>query len=302
MRSRQQPSQPETFADNRNTIEKSIFSSNPRQDNFPKPPSGLTSLGLPTTSRRLPQPTNHISRSPSPTRSRIPVPVDRKDESIFSNDARRIESDELATSPTHRRNSSSAASRSSRSAIGLGISGEDPPRFDSSNDNPSRLIPKRRPSTVLDASQAPPLPQLPPRPNIRRAPSSYKASDENLERHIDKLLKRLPTRIHFKRDIAGSPQPDLSSKPITDVGFSQESHIPSLILAPAYQQEQRASNLNSNSGIRIFELLQPGRQDPIRLYVRLVGERGERVVVRVGGGWADLGEVHPSLLHHTTRS
>lgn len=42
-----------------------------------------------------------------------------------------------------------------------------------------------------------------------------------------------------------------------------------------------------------------GKTPPIKLFVRSVGEDGERVMVRVGGGWADLGEyLREYVVHH----
>ncbi|KAI9740212.1 MAG: hypothetical protein M1834_004790 [Cirrosporium novae-zelandiae] len=77
---------------------------------------------------------------------------------------------------------------------------------------------------------------------------------------------------------------------------------PTLTLAPAFN---RKSSMRSggDQNIKLYHLQQPGREAPIKLFIRLVGEEGERVMVRVGGGWADLGEyLHEYAIHHGHRS
>ncbi|KAF2460224.1 hypothetical protein BDY21DRAFT_361217 [Lineolata rhizophorae] len=62
-----------------------------------------------------------------------------------------------------------------------------------------------------------------------------------------------------------------------------------------------SSGSGSDSDIKLYHLSQPGRADPIKLFVRRVGEHGERVMVRVGGGWADLGEFLRQYVEHHGR-
>ncbi len=53
----------------------------------------------------------------------------------------------------------------------------------------------------------------------------------------------------------------------------------------------------------MYHLSRSDGQAPIRLLIRCVGENGERVMVRVGGGWADLGEyLKEYASHHGRRS
>ena len=58
--------------------------------------------------------------------------------------------------------------------------------------------------------------------------------------------------------------------------------------------------------MKVYHLVrngQPRDTPPTKLHVRLVGENGERVMVRVGGGWADLAEyLREYSLHHGTRA
>jgi len=57
----------------------------------------------------------------------------------------------------------------------------------------------------------------------------------------------------------------------------------------------------SDQAIKLYHLTQPGVDKPIKLFVRRVGENGERVMVRVGGGWADLGEYLRQYVEHHGR-
>jgi hypothetical protein len=53
--------------------------------------------------------------------------------------------------------------------------------------------------------------------------------------------------------------------------------------------------------IKLYHLTQPGTDKPIKLFIRRVGENGERVMVRVGGGWSDLGEYLRQYAEHHGR-
>jgi hypothetical protein len=56
-----------------------------------------------------------------------------------------------------------------------------------------------------------------------------------------------------------------------------------------------------NPEIKLYHLSRSTGEAPIKLFVRLVGEHGERVMVRVGGGWADLGEYLKEYASHHGR-
>lgn len=59
----------------------------------------------------------------------------------------------------------------------------------------------------------------------------------------------------------------------------------------------------SNRDIKVYHLSRANGEAPIKLFIRCVGEHGERVMVRVGGGWADLGEyLKEYAIHHGRRS
>jgi len=75
-----------------------------------------------------------------------------------------------------------------------------------------------------------------------------------------------------------------------------------MTLAPA-QPKNYQTRIGGDPEIKLYHLHQAGRDAPIKLFVRLVGEAGERVMVRIGGGWADLGEyLKEYASHHGKRS
>ncbi|EGE07449.1 GAS2 domain-containing protein [Trichophyton equinum CBS 127.97] len=75
---------------------------------------------------------------------------------------------------------------------------------------------------------------------------------------------------------------------------------PSLTLTPAPRPRRR--NNPGPDEVRLYHLHRGGKAAPVKLFVRLVGETGERVMVRVGGGWADLGEyLREYAMHHGRR-
>ena len=76
-----------------------------------------------------------------------------------------------------------------------------------------------------------------------------------------------------------------------------------MTLAPAQPKGSRSKSSNGDPEIKLYHLHQSGKDVPIKLFVRLVGEAGERVMVRIGGGWADLGEyLKEYASHHGKRS
>jgi hypothetical protein len=84
---------------------------------------------------------------------------------------------------------------------------------------------------------------------------------------------------------------------------------PELTLSPAKQDSGSANGPSSrksastlqNNDIKLYHLTQPGKEQPQKLFIRRVGENGERVMVRVGGGWADLGEYLRQYAEHHGR-
>ncbi|MCJ1277027.1 hypothetical protein MMC21_004836 [Puttea exsequens] len=132
-------------------------------------------------------------------------------------------------------------------------------------------------------------------------PSSGKSIDDRLQ---DRISSILPTNIRLtKSTVVEAPETASASNfgvsktpgsrvPSSTLHKSQTFSPPTLTLAPAESQLKSLSTKSSNGEpeTKLYHLHQPGKEVPIKLFVRLVGEGGERVMVRIGGGWADLGE------------
>ncbi|KAI0011165.1 hypothetical protein F4779DRAFT_245206 [Xylariaceae sp. FL0662B] len=150
---------------------------------------------------------------------------------------------------------------------------------------------------------------------------STTSEDEHLQQQISELLESIPAKIRLTKaskinlnppDFQLPPRPksraseptrrsgsSLSSRAGTPGTYSR-SGTPSFMLAPA--REHRAKSKTSQD-IRVYHLSRSTGEPPIKLFIRCVGEHGERVMVRVGGGWADLGEyLRDYAIHHSRRS
>ncbi|KAL9629821.1 MAG: hypothetical protein Q9164_006709 [Protoblastenia rupestris] len=134
---------------------------------------------------------------------------------------------------------------------------------------------------------------------------------DKLEARISSILTHIPADILLQpSDATTHPLPNRPrniSNPKTPLRRSLTPKIlrskssnpsPSQSLAPD-------PKTTSSTEIKLYHLHDSSSQDsaPVKLYVRLVGEAGERVMVRVGGGWADLGEyLRDYAQHHGKRS
>ncbi|KFY86769.1 hypothetical protein V500_07400 [Pseudogymnoascus sp. VKM F-4518 (FW-2643)] len=142
--------------------------------------------------------------------------------------------------------------------------------------------------------------------------SPAKISDDQLQQQISEILGSIPARIELsnapippqkspmkpKHTIRKRPsRPSLSPAPRPSYS---RAPTPSFTLAPAKSRLSRPRQQN-NSDIQLYHLMRSTGDPPIKLFVRLVGERGERVMVRVGGGWADLGEYLKEYSSHHGR-
>ncbi|PKY06783.1 hypothetical protein P168DRAFT_265477 [Aspergillus campestris IBT 28561] len=137
---------------------------------------------------------------------------------------------------------------------------------------------------------------------------------DHLDEKISSILTTIPTRIRLMsseehpndgrsvssslplkarerfRSVSPSGTPSRSSTP-----------APSLMLTPAMPR-RRLSHAPEEGSVKLYHLHQNGKSAPTKLFVRAVGESGERVMVRVGGGWADLGEyLREYAIHHGRR-
>ena len=141
-----------------------------------------------------------------------------------------------------------------------------------------------------------------------------KSTEDQLEERISSILTNIPARIRLTsgpgidsvevqrpRVASGSKKSDVMSPPMPLI--RAQSSMPSLTLSPADSKASPSRPQSGESEIKLYHLHQPGKDVPTKLFVRLVGENGERVMVRVGGGWADLGEyLKEYASHHGRRS
>ncbi|KAI4199818.1 MAG: hypothetical protein LQ350_004348 [Teloschistes chrysophthalmus] len=155
--------------------------------------------------------------------------------------------------------------------------------------------------------------RLPATPKANRTPmaSPSKSMDEQLEARISSILTDIPVDIRLSQGLgAGTPRSPAKSTanamkktPPARLGRSQTA-VPSpntMMLTPVDQKGPRARN--GDSEVKVYHLHQSGQGPPIKLFVRLVGENGERVMVRIGGGWADLAEyLKEYAIHHGRRT
>lgn len=139
------------------------------------------------------------------------------------------------------------------------------------------------------------------------------SGDDHLRQQISSILENLPAKIHLSSQpstLSHLNPPDLQlpyskSKTPTEkparsrTSMSSRSSTPAFMLAPVPKSRQQ----RGNQDIKMYHLSRANGEAPIKLFIRCVGERGERVMVRVGGGWADLGEyLKEYALHHGRRS
>lgn len=139
-----------------------------------------------------------------------------------------------------------------------------------------------------------------------------KSSEDQLEARISSILTEIPGHIRLK----SGPEPDAPDVLPSSAYLHQKKHnsqspaarlkrpqisAPSspLTLTPAHSKRSRSST--GDPEIKLYHLHQSGKDVPVKLFVRLVGEGGERVMVRIGGGWADLGEYLKEYASHHGR-
>jgi hypothetical protein len=139
----------------------------------------------------------------------------------------------------------------------------------------------------------------------KSSPSANKLppSEETLEAKIKDILINLPTRIRLTSDSDSSRTPAHQS---SSDSTRSSTPAPTLTLSPARPDRSSRRYNAGNSEVKVYHLIrsgQPRDAPPTKLHVRLVGENGERVMVRVGGGWADLAEyLREYSLHHGKRT
>lgn len=139
--------------------------------------------------------------------------------------------------------------------------------------------------------------------------------EQHLRQQISNIISSIPAKIKLSseptKEINLNP-PDLqlprlkkksSKEPFrrNASGLSSRTVTPSFTLSPAKTTRPRQSR--GQQEIKVYHLSRSTGEAPIKLFIRCVGENGERVMVRVGGGWADLSEyLKEYATHHGRRS
>ncbi|EKG10997.1 hypothetical protein MPH_12000 [Macrophomina phaseolina MS6] len=131
---------------------------------------------------------------------------------------------------------------------------------------------------------------------------------------LEQQIRRLITSVHApirltSGDAEASPVESNSrrtvsgSRPPSSLRVSRKTSAQSITMSPVKLEHDRAQRhaRYGDSDIKLYHLTQPGQAKPIKLFVRRVGENGERLMVRVGGGWADLGEYLRQYADHHAR-
>lgn len=147
--------------------------------------------------------------------------------------------------------------------------------------------------------------------------SDANGENDHMQRQISAILNNLPAKINLSSQpkfMSHLNPPDLQlphlkpkptaatssrSKSTMSSRASSRGPTPAFMLAPV----PRSRNQRGNHDIKMYHLSRANGEAPIKLFIRCVGEHGERVMVRVGGGWADLGEyLKEYAIHHGRRS
>ncbi|MCJ1460185.1 hypothetical protein MMC28_010564 [Mycoblastus sanguinarius] len=175
----------------------------------------------------------------------------------------------------------------------------------------STPVKMRRTQTAEPYSDKTNEPIMPSRMPVRVPARSL---DDQLDARISSILTEIPEHILLtsspktdakevtRINAAPGPKTPTTRPPgIRLIRAHTSNPLPSMTLAPAQSKAPRPQN--GEPEIKLYHLHQPGKEAPIKLFVRLVGEAGERVMVRIGGGWADLGEYLKEYAnHHGQRS
>lgn len=140
---------------------------------------------------------------------------------------------------------------------------------------------------------------------ISRAPTEQTTPKHkktaSLDDKIQDLLTSLPTKIRLAKDNDSSSLTQTSSNSSTRAS----TPTPALTLSAVRNEPSSRRSSVGDSEIRLYHLTRAGQArdaPPVKLFVRTVGD-GNRVMVRVGGGWADLGEyLKEYSLHHGSRT
>ena len=143
---------------------------------------------------------------------------------------------------------------------------------------------------------------------------------DQLQQQISEILESVPAKIRLTSEPSPvnlnppdftalnrkSSKPDLRNRSQSSLStrstLSSRAGTPSFTLAPAPSRSSRQRHRGSHRDIKVYHLSRNNGDAPIKLFIRCVGEHGERVMVRVGGGWADLGEYLKVFASHHRRN
>ncbi|GAQ03631.1 hypothetical protein ALT_0952 [Aspergillus lentulus] len=157
-----------------------------------------------------------------------------------------------------------------------------PRKGTSRSSTPSKQM--RRPKNQLDEKISSILNTIPAHIHL--------VSSEDREFDEASVAPSLPVR-HGERFHSMTPQGALSRS---------GTPTPSLTLTAA-PSRRRHSHAPEDGSVKLYHLHRGGKAAPTKLFIRTVGEKGERVMVRVGGGWADLAEyLREYAIHHGCRA
>lgn len=142
---------------------------------------------------------------------------------------------------------------------------------------------------------------------------------DDFERKISDVLSTIPAHIRLTSKNGADARNPKASRVVSHKGSKGYLHAarsvsnlktPELTLSPVKEDLETANAISGrrstaswrgDTDIRMYHLTQPGKEHPVKLFIRRVGENGERVMVRVGGGWADLGEYLRQYAEHHGR-
>ncbi|CAI4210378.1 unnamed protein product [Parascedosporium putredinis] len=136
-------------------------------------------------------------------------------------------------------------------------------------------------------------------PSVAGTPSKRRtAADDQLQQQISDILDSIPAK--FTLNSEPSPvnlnPPDFKMPRMKKTATTRD---PSETRCGNPRPRQKSTQQD----IKVYHLSRATGEAPIKLFIRCVGENGERVMVRVGGGWADLGEyLKEYASHHGRRS
>ena len=140
--------------------------------------------------------------------------------------------------------------------------------------------------------------------------------EDQLEARISSILSDIPEHIrltsgpgpggpeiHPRNSLTERKRPMLQLPAMKLVRAQTSLSSTPHLLRPTHTKPSLSRSQTGEPEIKLYHLHSSGKEAPIKLFVRLVGESGERVMVRIGGGWADLGEyLKEYASHHGRRS